>query len=199
MTSPPPRVAARPVPITMTRPGARRPADRAALRAGCGDFVGILKPAGGACVMPVPSFPAFPQAGGLTVDTSRGAGERIRTADLPLTRSMLPGRVSPTCTNATRECCRCTKNQGIARRSVPRRRTQGHYPHSGYPLPVAPTAADGQRARAEAGHEFAIAFGAGRVHVVAVLAAAGVQRGIRARASPVLGVGATARMPGAAG
>jgi len=39
--------------------------------------------------------------------------------DLPLTRSMLPSLVSATCTDATRECCRRTQNQGISRRSVP--------------------------------------------------------------------------------
>ena len=37
-----------------------------------------------------------------------GAGERIRTADLPLTRSMLPSLVSATCNDATPKCHRCT-------------------------------------------------------------------------------------------
>jgi hypothetical protein len=49
-----------------------------------------------------------------------GAGERIRTADLPLTRSMLPGPVSATCTDDTRKCHRCTQNRALSRRSVPR-------------------------------------------------------------------------------
>ena len=50
-----------------------RPAGRPGLpRAGCGDSVGILKIAGGACVMPVPSLPAFPQAGGLTPTAPEG-------------------------------------------------------------------------------------------------------------------------------
>jgi len=86
MTSPPPRVAARPVPFARTRPGAVRPgfarrAGRATLQAGCGDSVGILKIAAGTSVMPVPSLPAFPQAGGLTTETPygwSGAGSNCR-------------------------------------------------------------------------------------------------------------------------
>jgi hypothetical protein len=94
MTSPPPRVAARPVPFTRTRPGARlavdRAAGRAALpRAGCGDSVGILKTGDGACVMRVLSLPAFPQAGGLTLAAFRGAPTATRTRDLPLRRRSL--------------------------------------------------------------------------------------------------------------
>ena len=40
--------------------------------------------------------------------------------DLPLTRSMLPSLGTATCTDDTRKCHRCTQNQGISRRSVPR-------------------------------------------------------------------------------
>jgi hypothetical protein len=50
----------------------------------------------------------------------RRAGERIRTADLPLTRTMLPSHGSATCTDATRKCHRCTQNRAFSRRSVPR-------------------------------------------------------------------------------
>src|SRR5689334_10675441 len=40
--------------------------------------------------------------------------------DLPLTRSLLPSHGSAACTDATRKCYRCTQNQGISRRLVPR-------------------------------------------------------------------------------
>jgi hypothetical protein len=58
-------------------------------RAGCGDSVGILKTAAVACAIFASSLPAFPQVGGLTQEVWDGAGERIRTADRPLTRRML--------------------------------------------------------------------------------------------------------------
>jgi hypothetical protein len=94
MTSPSPRVAAR-VSIPATRVaafGCTAASLRARLarpRAGCGDSVGILKIEAGVCVIFTPSLPAFPQAGGLTQEVWDGAGERIRTADRPLTRRML--------------------------------------------------------------------------------------------------------------
>jgi hypothetical protein len=49
-------------------------------------FCGILKIEAGACSSLASSLPAFPQAGGLTQEVWDGAGERIRTADRPLTR-----------------------------------------------------------------------------------------------------------------
>ena len=67
-TSLPPPVAARPVPFARSRPVAGPPACARAAgrtglpRAGCGDFVWILKVGDGACGMPLP---AFPQAGWL--------------------------------------------------------------------------------------------------------------------------------------
>jgi hypothetical protein len=89
-----PRVTARPVPFARTRPSAGRPAlarraERAALRTGCGDFVGILKMADGACILLVPSLPAFPQAGGLAIETSDGERYWDRTSDLPRVRRTL--------------------------------------------------------------------------------------------------------------
>src|SRR5271165_5391895 len=94
MTSPPPRVAVRPVPFARTRPGAGRVAfafraGRAALRASCGDFVGILKIAAGACVIFTASLPAFPQAGGLATETPGGGQGQDRTVALPLLRRTL--------------------------------------------------------------------------------------------------------------
>jgi len=65
MTSPPPRVAARPFPLAMTVLRAvpavvffRRPAGRRTVpsRDACGDFVGILVRAGAACVMGLSRF-----------------------------------------------------------------------------------------------------------------------------------------------
>jgi hypothetical protein len=50
----------------------------------------------------------------------RGAGERIRTADLPLTRSMARSLGSATCTDATREFHHRTQNAGTFRSPVPR-------------------------------------------------------------------------------
>src|SRR6266581_6189760 len=96
MTSPSPRVAAR-VPALATRPVAfgfamTLRARMYALRASCGDSVGILKTAAGACVIFTSSLPAFPQAGGLTL-TVRGGGQgQDRTVDLPLFRRTLGAR-----------------------------------------------------------------------------------------------------------
>ena len=82
MTSPPPRVAARPVPFARTRPATRRPAlTRSGLpRASCGDFDDR-----GRCPRHgIPSLPAFPQAGGLTVTARFGSRDRTRTYNLPV-------------------------------------------------------------------------------------------------------------------
>ena len=69
ITGPPPRVAARPVPLASILPDAVR-LDFACLaarpRAGCGDFVGILARAGASCAMGIPSLPALSQVRGLT-------------------------------------------------------------------------------------------------------------------------------------
>jgi hypothetical protein len=53
MTSPPPRVAARPASLARTWPRTDR---SAAPRGACGDFVGILTTAGGACVIGLSLF-----------------------------------------------------------------------------------------------------------------------------------------------
>src|SRR5579862_1418071 len=77
MTSPPPRVAKRSVPPARTKPTDEGPAERPGFarapdragegqpRPGCGDFVGILTAASGACLMTKPSLPALPQVRGL--------------------------------------------------------------------------------------------------------------------------------------
>jgi hypothetical protein len=57
--------------------------------AGCGDSVGILKIAAGACVIFTSSLPAFPQAGGLTLANRGCAPTATRTRDLPLRRRSL--------------------------------------------------------------------------------------------------------------
>jgi hypothetical protein len=49
-----------------------------------------------------------------------GAGERNRTADLPLTRSMAYSRKSATRIDASRKCHHCTQNPGISGEVVPR-------------------------------------------------------------------------------
>src|SRR6202035_441939 len=91
----PPRVAARPVPLARTRPVAGRPvlaraAGRAVFpRAGCGVFGGILKLTAGACAMPLPSIPAFPQAGGLGSSSVPGGRYWARTSDLPVVSRLL--------------------------------------------------------------------------------------------------------------
>jgi hypothetical protein len=59
------------------------------LRAGCGDFVGILKIAGGACVTGIVSLPAFTQVRGLIPLSRRGGRNRVRTCDHPLVRRVL--------------------------------------------------------------------------------------------------------------
>ena len=48
------------------------------------------------------------------------SAKTVPPADLPLTRSMLPSPGSATCTDATGKCTRCTQNQRVCRRSVPR-------------------------------------------------------------------------------
>src|SRR6185437_6764628 len=87
ITGPPPRVAARPVPLASILPGAVR-LDFACLatrpRAGCGDFVGILAHAGASCAMGIPSLPALSQVRGLTMYAPSGSRDRTRTYNLPV-------------------------------------------------------------------------------------------------------------------
>jgi hypothetical protein len=96
MTSPPPRVDSRPVPLarTLARAGllafftraAGRPAP---LRAGCGDFAGILVCAGVACVIGIVSLPTFSQVRGLIAMSRNGGRYWDRTSDLPRVKRTL--------------------------------------------------------------------------------------------------------------
>src|SRR5215469_7852387 len=92
ITSPPPRVDSRPVPIATTavRAGAAAfLARRQAGRARFGPVVGILVRAGAACVMTLALFLPLSQVRGLTDDPWMCGQGRGRTADLPLFRRTL--------------------------------------------------------------------------------------------------------------
>ena len=89
MTSPPPRVAARPSrsrgPGQGRAAGLRPPRRAGGLASGrLWGFCGDLETAGAACAMRVPSLPAFPQAGGLTRAACGGSRDRTRTYNLPV-------------------------------------------------------------------------------------------------------------------